>query len=476
MVVGGGVSGLAAAHRIGQALPNAEVLVLEASGRLGGSLHTAEVGGVVVDVGAEAMLNRRPEAVGLAREVGLGDALVHPATTAANLWNRGHLVPLPRTMMGVPLDLRALAGVISAKGLARAAMDSVLPPTELGDRDISIGDLVEERLGKEIVDRLVEPLLGGVYAGHAREISARAAVPQMVALLERERSLTRAAAAAVSDSGSPAGATTERPVFAGLRGGVGRLPDAIAAASGATLRTGATVRDLARRPEGGWNLVVGSTREPEVVQADAVVLATPARATARLLSDVAPSAALSLARIEHASMAIVTLAFPARTFPEVVGSGFLVPPADGRTVKASTFSFAKWDWVRDAGRGAGTAAGEGLLVLRCSLGRHREERTLQVSDEELVETASGDLADAIRLSVRPVDSHVQRWGGALPQYAVGHLDRVASVRRELETIAGLAVCGSAYDGIGIPACIASAELAVAKVLRDLETQGDTMEP
>ncbi len=458
-VVGGGVSGLAAAHRLGQELPDAEIVVLEAADRIGGSLHTAEVGGVVVDVGAEAMLNRRPEAVALASEVGLEADLVHPATISANLWNRGRLVPMPRTMMGVPLDLRALDGVISAKGLARAAMDAVLPATELGDRDVSVGDLVDERLGKEIVDRLVEPLLGGVYAGHARELSARAAVPQLVALLERDRSLTRAAAAA-TPSPDPA---TDRPVFAGLRGGVGRLPAAIAAASTATVRTGATVRDLAGRPEGGWNLVVGSTHDPEVLQADAVVLATPARATARLLSDVAPSAALALARIEYASMAIVTLAFPARAFPQVAGSGFLVPPVDGRSVKAATFSFAKWDWVRQAG----AATGEELLVMRCSLGRHREERTLQVDDEELVEIALRDLADAIGLSVRPADRHVQRWGGALPQYAVGHLDRVAGVRRELEGLTGLAVCGSAYDGIGIPACIAAARVAVAKIVGDL---------
>ncbi len=470
VVVGGGVSGLAASYRLGRALPDAEVVVLEGSGRLGGSLHTVEVGGVVVDVGAEAMLNRRPEAVGLAREVGLGADMVHPATTAAHLWNRGRLVPLPRTMMGVPLDLRALDGVISAKGLARAALDTVLPATELGDRDISIGDLVEERLGKEIVDRLVEPLLGGVYAGHAREISARAAVPQMVALLERERSLTRAAAAATA----PTGPVGEVPVFAGIRGGVGRLPGTLAAASGAVIRTGATVRDLARRSDGGWNLVVGSTRDPEVIQADAVVLATPARATARLLSDVAPSAALTLARIEYASMAIVTLAFPARGFPQVAGSGFLVPPVDGRSVKASTFSFAKWDWVREAGHGTGAAAAEEMLLIRCSLGRHREEKTLQVSDEELVEISLRDLTDAIGLSHRPAESHVQRWGGALPQYAVGHLDRVASVRREVDSIKGLAVCGSAYGGVGIPACIASADLAAAEVVRDLETRRETM--
>ena len=462
VVVGGGVSGLAAAYRLSRELPDAQVTVLEAAPHPGGSLRTAEVGGVVVDVGAEAMLNRRPEAVGLVEEIGLGEDLVHPATTTANLWSRGRLLPMPRTMMGVPLDLRALEGVISAKGLARAAMDAVLPATELGDRDVSVGDLVEERLGKEVVDRLVEPLLGGVYAGHARELSARAAVPQLVALLSRDRSLSRAAAAATPVT-DPA---TTPPVFAGLRGGVGRLVPALVAASGAEIRTGATVRDLARRPDGGWNLVVGSTHDPEVVQANAVVLATPARATARLLSDVAPSAALELARIEYASMAIITLAFAAHAFPHVAGSGFLVPPVDGRQVKAATFSFAKWDWVR----AAGSEDGEDLVLMRCSIGRHREEQVLQVPDEELVEIALHDLADAIGLSVRPVDAHVQRWGGGLPQYAVGHVARVVAVRRALAAVPTLGVCGSAYDGLGIPACIASADLAALKIAHDLAVE------
>lgn len=457
VVVGGGVAGLAAAYRLGRSMPHAHVRVLEASSRIGGSLRVAEVGGVAVDVGAEAMLNRRPEAVGLAREIGLVDDLVHPATTTANLWNRGVLVPMPRTLMGVPLDLRAVDGVLSTKGQARAALDAVLPATDLGDEDVSVGHLVEERLGKEVVDRLVEPLLGGVYAGHARELSARATVPQVVALLARDRSLSRAAAAA-----TPSVDGTAVPVFAGLRGGVGRLPLALAAlveAAGGDVHTGATVRDLAARPGGGWNLVVGSTRDPEVLHADAVVLATPARPTARLLSDVAPGAALDLARIQYASMAIVTLAFPARDFPSVAGSGFLVPPVDGRTVKAATFSAAKWEWIREAG-------GD-LVVMRCSIGRHREEQVLQVEDEELVRIALADLADAIGLSVPPADTHVQRWGGALPQYAVGHLGRVASVRRQLASVRGVAVCGSAYDGLGIPACIASAELAVSKILGDL---------
>jgi oxygen-dependent protoporphyrinogen oxidase len=452
-VVGGGIAGLAAAAHVRAARPDVDVLLLESSPEIGGKLRLGEVGGVVVDVGAEAMLNRRPEAVDLARAAGLGEDLVHPATITANLWTRGELVPMPRTLMGVPTDLKALAEsrVISKHGLARAAMDTVLPASSIGEGDTSIGGLVEERFGKEVVDRLVEPLLGGVYAGHAREISARAAVPQVVALLEQDRSLARAAGRAIS------GPASDVPVFAGVVGGVGRLPEAVARSAGIAVETGATVRDLARRPEGGWTLVVGSTREPRLVHADAVVLAVPAAPAARLLSDVAPTAALELARIEYASVAVVTLAFRVRDFPEVSGSGFLVPPVDRRSVKAATFSFAKWEWVREAGRGE-------LLVMRCSLGRHREEQQLQRSDEELVDLAVHDLADAIGLSVRPVDAHVQRWGGGLPQYAVGHVERVAAIRADVARLPGVAVCGAAYDGVGIPACISSGRRAADQVL------------
>jgi oxygen-dependent protoporphyrinogen oxidase len=456
VVVGGGIAGLAAAARVRAARPDAEVVVLESSPEIGGKLRLGEVAGVTVDVGAEAMLNRRPEAVDLTLASGLGDDIVHPATTAANLWSRGELLAMPRTLMGIPVDLKALAesGVISKPGLARAAMDAVLPASSLDGRDASIGALVEERFGKEIVDRLVEPLLGGVYAGHAREISARAAVPQVVALLDRDRSLTKAAARAIS------GPQSDIPVFAGIIGGVGRLPAAVAAASGAVVETGATVRDLVRRPDGGWTLVVGSTTEPRLVQADAVILAVPGPPAARLLSDVAPAAALDLARVEYASVAVVTLGFRVRDFPEVPGSGFLVPPVERRAVKAATFSFAKWGWVRDAGGGE-------VLLMRCSLGRHRDEHQLQKTDEELVEVALHDLADAIGLSVRPVDAHVQRWGGGLPQYAVGHLDRVAAIRAEVGRLPGLAVCGAAYDGVGIPACIASGQRAADEVLKAL---------
>jgi oxygen-dependent protoporphyrinogen oxidase len=464
VVIGGGIAGLAAAAQVLAERPDVEVVVLESSPDIGGKLRLGEVGGVVVDVGAEAMLNRRPEAVDLTIAAGLGDDIVHPAATTANLWTRGDLLPMPRTLMGIPTDLKALADskVISKTGLARAAMDAVLPASSLEGRDESIGGLVEERFGKEVVDRLVEPLLGGVYAGHAREISARAAVPQVVALLDRDRSLTKAAARATS------GPPSETPIFAGISGGVGRLPGAVVEAAGIRVETDATVRDIARRPEGGWTLVVGSTREPRLVQADAVILAVPGPPAARLLSDVAPVAALELARIEYASVAVVTFAFRARDFPTVAGSGFLVPPVDRRAVKAATFSFAKWDWVR--------ATGGDVLLMRCSLGRHREEHQLQKTDEELVDVALHDLADAIGLSVRPIDAHVQRWGGGLPQYAVGHLDRVATIRTEVGRLPGLSVCGAAYDGVGIPACIASGQRAAREVLAVLAAPAPTPKP
>lgn len=459
VVVGAGIAGLAAAASLKRQAPGVRVTVLEGSPSIGGKLALAEVAGMTVDVGAEAMLNRRPEATDLARSGGLGDQLVHPSATSANLWSRGQMYPMPRTLMGVPTDARALAesGVISKAGLARAALDAVMPATRIGEHDVSVGWLVEERFGREVVDRLVEPLLGGVYAGHARELSARATVPQVVALLDRDRSMLRSAAAATS-------ATSDAPLFAGLIGGMGRLPAAVAASVDVDIRTNATVRDLARRTGEGWNLVVGSARDAQVIQADAVILATPARTAARLLSDVVPDAALELGRIEYASMAIVTMAFRRRDLPATTGSGFLVPPVDGRDIKAVTYSFAKWDWVTEAGRG------EDLAVLRCSIGRHRDERALQVDDTELVQVALEDLSAAINLCVRPVDWHVQRWGGALPQYTVGHLDRVRRVRSAVAKNTGLAVCGAAYDGLGIPACIASANLAVGLVLDDLLTR------
>ena len=449
-VVGGGITGLAAAQFAARA--GWRVTLLEATTNLGGKLELGGVAGVPVDLGAESILARRPEGTALAEEVGLGDDIVHPATTAAGIYSRGELHPLPGgQLMGVPGDLRALAasGILNAAALTRVRADRLLPRTPV-EGDVAIGEYVAKRLGRDVVDRLVEPLLGGVYAGHADRLSLAATVPQLVPLATAGTSLTNGVRDLLARP-SAAG-----PVFAGIRGGVGRLPIAVSADAekyGADIRTGIGVSKLTRSGgRAGWRLEL---TDGTAFDADAVVLAVPAPAASRLLAGLAPAASAPLAEIEYASMAIVTFAFPAAAIGAdgLPGSGFLVPPVDGRAIKASTFSSAKWPWLAHA-------AGN-LVILRASLGRHGEEHDLDRDDADLAKAALADLADAIGLAGVPVDTHVQRWIGALPQYAVGHLDRVASVRAALPD--NVAVAGAAYDGVGIPACIASARRAVATV-------------
>jgi oxygen-dependent protoporphyrinogen oxidase len=438
VVVGGGVAGLVAARDL--AAGGRSVLVLEGSPEVGGKLRLGTIAGVQVDVGAESMLARRPEAVGLVAELGID--LVHPVAGSSQLWTRGAMRPLPRTLLGVPLDLDQLAAsaVLSDEGLERARHETVRP---LEEDDVSVADLLGSRLGPEVVDRLAEPLLGGVYAGHASNLSAYAAMPQVVALLREHGSLLAAAAAVPPAS--------EEPVFGGIAGGLGLLPRALAVSPGVEVRTSAPVRGLSRASS-GFRLTVGSARTPETVDTGQVVLATPAAPTARLLEETAPDAAGELAAIEYASMAIVTMAV--RSLEVDGSSGFLVPAVDGRQIKAATYSFSKWEWV---------GAVSDLRILRASLGRHREEATLQATDDELVARVVADLAAATGQPIEPVDVHVQRWGGALPQYAVGHLDRVARIRRAVAEVPGLEVCGAAYDGVGIPAVIGSARRAAARM-------------
>jgi oxygen-dependent protoporphyrinogen oxidase len=255
------------------------------------------------------------------------------------------------------------------------------------------------------------------------------------------------------------------PVFAGIRGGIGRLPAAVAAASGAEVRTSSTVREL-RRTATGWSLVVGRADAPTTLSADAVVLATPAPATARLLDRVAPQAAADLRDIEVASVAVVTLAVPVASIAaELPGSGCLVPPVEGRAVKAATWSSRKWGWVAEA-------AGPGTAVLRCSFGRHRESALLQRDDAELVRLAVDELGDAVGVRGQVSDALVTRWGGGLPQYAVGHVARVERVRRAVADVRGLEVCGAPYEGIGIAACIADGQRAADRMLAGLDAPQD----
>jgi oxygen-dependent protoporphyrinogen oxidase len=451
VVVGGGISGLAAAWFAAAA--GYDVIVLEAAPRIGGKLQVEEVGGVAVDVGAEAMLTARPEGVDLLTAAGLAGERIAPRTTTAQVRAGGHNHPLPaKTMFGIPSSVEAVraAGVLSDAGLAALTAEPGRPPLPPLTGDVSVGALVRDRFGDEVVDRLVEPLLGGVYAGRADDLSLRATMAKLAGALESGGSLL-AAARAVTDVGTRA--PSAGPIFTSVTGGLGRLPGVLAGAGGFAVRTGTTVRAIRRTPT-GFALDCGAAPAPELVTADAVIVAAPAAKAARLLGTVAPAAAAELGAIDSASMAIVSFAFADVAPP--AGSGLLVGAGERLATKAVTLSSQKWPL--DAGR---------LTLLRASVGRVGEPLALQFNDVELIELVRRELRPLLGIEATPVDARVTRWGGGLPQYAVGHAERIARVRASVASVPGLAVCGAAYDGVGIPACIGSARAAVDRVVASI---------
>lgn len=455
-VVGGGITGLTAAYRLRESLgPRAEIVLIDGADRLGGKVRTAELAGAPFDVGAEAFLVRRPEVLRLSDSLGIGDAVVHPGTARATVRAGGRTRPLPAgTVMGVPASADSVRDVLSDAGVAAAAAEAALPPLRLGGADVSVGKLLRERVGDEVVDRLVEPLLGGVYAGSADVLGLRATIPALAAALDAGAgSVTAAAAASLPPSGGPA-----RPVFGAFRGGYRLLVERLAAAAAAEARLGLPVRSLARTDR-GWRLEIGSAPSPQALDADAVVLAVPAPSARRLLSGVVETAAQRFAAIDVASMVVVGLALPPGTaLPEA--SGVLIARdethADGTPFTAKAFTFSGRKWPHLAGTG-------GEVLLRASVGRFGSAGELRFEDAELLRRVRADLAELTGVTAQPVDSAVVRWGGGLPQYRSGHLDVVLDVERAVAAVPGLAVAGAALHGVGVPACIATAESAASEV-------------
>ncbi|MFI7437044.1 protoporphyrinogen oxidase [Micromonospora haikouensis] len=459
-IVGGGITGLAAAVRLADRAPaGTEVTVYEQSGVLGGKLRTGELAGGPVEFGAESFLMRDPAggesaAVTLVRRLGLAGDIVHPSVGQAALAVDGGLRPIPGgTLVGVPGDLAKVAAV--AEPAADADRDEGRPLLAPG-ADVSVGALVRARFGDAVADRLVDPMLGGVYAGRADGLSLATTMPALARAARVEHTLVGAVRAAQAAAPRAPG----EPVFGTLAGGLSRLVEAAATAGGATIRRTAAVRELTRTAT-GWRLTVGPTRDPELVDADAVLLAVPARPAARLLAgvaDLAPEAVATVGALDYASVALVTLALPRPELPAL--SGFLVPATEGLLVKASTFFTTKWGHL---------ARPDGLALVRASVGRYGEEASLQVTDEDLVEAVHRELSKVLGTPLpAPVASHVQRWGGALPQYTPGHLDRVAAVRAALRGAhPTLALAGAGYDGVGIPVCVRSGETAAEEIITAL---------
>lgn len=447
-VVGGGITGLATAWFLrhgteGPSGPPPEVVLLEASDRLGGKILSVPFDGLTLDVGADAFLARRPEAERLARRLGLGDDLVAPRSGQVWLWVRDGLHPLPeRTVFGVPSDARTLlGGVVGPATVARTvaeALSRVAPP----EGDVSIAELIEPRLGREVLDVLVEPLLGGVYAGSVDRLSARATTPMLTEAANHPGGLVAGCRAHRRRA-----VGTDAPVFLTVEGGLGRMVGRLAAGMGEAVRLRTPVRRLARLRD-RWQLRTG-TGDLEV---DDVVLATPAHVTAPLLAGPAPGAASPMMDIDHASVAVVTLAFDhddTRQVPD--GSGMLVPRTEGRLVKAATWSSGKWPHL----------AGADHWLLRCSVGRIDDDRGLDLDDAALADRVEAEVRSALGIDGLAVSRRVTRWDRALPQYDVGHLERVVAIREALPP--GLHVVGAGYDGIGIAPCVAAAGTVAARL-------------
>lgn len=467
-VIGGGIAGLSAAHRLlsaGPAEATPKVTVFEGRDRLGGWVRSESFAGRAVDFGPDSLLVRTPWAAELCRELGIDDELVAPGAGASRLLLGGKLKVLPAGILaglpGGPLPF-VRSGLLGPFGLLRAALDLVLPAWRAPAADESIGSLIRRRLGSQVLSRVIDPLLGGVHAGRCDDLSLAATAPQIAAAARADRSLLRGLRKTAPPA--PAPGSKPRPVFMGPRDGMQRIADALVGAiesAGGELQTGALVTALEHGEAGRIRVVVEGA---DPVEYDAVVLAVPARAAAALLRAHVPRSAEALEDLQYASVAQVALAYRPEDLPALPdGTGFLVPRGEGTLVTACTFLDQKWpERDRDAVDPLADAT-----VIKCSVGRVDDPRFIDLTDEQIVRKVHDDLARILGFpaGAGPIDQRVFRAVRGLPQYTPGHLDRVTDLEGELiSAFPRLALAGAAYRGTSVPLCIRQGRDAADLVL------------
>ncbi|HEV2757278.1 MAG TPA: protoporphyrinogen oxidase [Actinomycetota bacterium] len=449
-VAGGGITGLVTARAVLRA--GLDVVLLEAGDDAGGKIVTKSLGGVAVEGGPDSFLARDEWGVELCRSIGLGNELVSPAVFGGLVWSRGRLHPLPRGLVsGIPtLPFSILrTGLLSRRGALRAVTD-LFNSKPLTGRDVSVGALVRDRLGDEVLERLVDPLLAGTRAGDADEMSLAAAAPDLDMVARRHRSLILG----LRTWGPDTPGKTAPPVFMAPIGGMSRIVGALKTElHDADVRYGSAVESVARDGK-GFRL---ETRSGDV-RADGVVLAAPAYAAARQVAALDPGASQALASIPYASVAVVALLYPRSAgAPPAKGSGMLVPRVEGRTIAACTWYSTKWP----------TSAPADGFLLRAVVGRSGRHPALDLADDELVAAVHEDLAGMLGLKGQPTVHLVTRWERGLPQYLVGHLDRVTGAELALAQHGPLFLAGAGYRGSGIPDCIKGATEVAAAVVNAL---------
>ena len=461
VVIGGGVSGLAAARKLLQSASPPRVTIIERDTRFGGKIRTERTDDFVIEGGPDSFLSGKPRGVGLANELGLGETLigVTPQPHRAFILYRDAFFPIPEGLTGlVPTKLGPVArsGLLSPRGKARLALDYVLPKHDAEDE--ALGAFVRRRLGDEAWERLVEPLMAGIYAADGDQLSLAATFPQLQAAEREHGGLIKGVVAARQNA--PASNGPARPPFLTPAGGLVALVESLTGLlrrGGAVLRPGARAVSLSQPVLGGLYEIAMEGEAP--LQADAVILATPAHVAGDLLAGLDPILSQDLAEIPHSSTAIVTLAYRTEQIARpLTGHGYVVPRVVGGPILACTWSSRKW-----AGR-----APEGWELLRVFLGRAGNgEALLEFDDDTLLALAQAEVASRLGASGSPGLGRVQRWPLGMPQYLLGHPERILRVEAALAGHAGLELAGNALRGVGIPDVIRSGEDAAERVLREL---------
>jgi oxygen-dependent protoporphyrinogen oxidase len=452
VVIGAGMAGLAAADHLAAA--GVDVTLLEATGRLGGKVHTTSFAGRPLDMGAEVLVTREPTAVALCRELSLEDDLVTPSSSRAYVWTRHGLRPLPSdALTRLPGRLGELlrSRLLSPLGVLRCGWDMVAP-SRAPDGDVAIGAIVRSRLGREVLEQIVDPLLGGIHAGRCDTLSAQALAPHFLGALRTGKGLVRGLRAAAMPAAGPA--------FATLRNGLGSLAAALgerAQDAGASVQLGVSAIAVGNSYSGG---AVVAQRDGDALEAAACVLATPAGNASQMLAGAAPAAAAELATIVHAPAAVVALAYPEGSLDGLpAGTGF-VTSGEERMVRACTWSSSKWVHLR----------GDPPIV-KAFVGRAGAPAPV-LGDLELAAAVHREIAGALALRHAPIDLHVERFGAAIPQYRVGHLARVDRIEAALPP--HIAVAGASYRGAGVGACVRSGQAAANRVLAHLGVTPDDL--
>jgi protoporphyrinogen/coproporphyrinogen III oxidase len=459
IIIGGGAAGLTAAYYLQKEVNEKnlpiEILLIEASHRLGGKMQTVVRDGFTIERGPDSFLARKTSMIRLAKEVGMEDQLVPNSTGKSYVLVNKKLYPMPGgSIMGIPTQVGPFmtTGLFSIPGKLRAAADFILPRSESG-KDQSLGKFFRRRLGDEVVENLIEPLLSGIYAGDIDQMSLMATFPQFYEVEQKHRSLILGMKkTAPSQPKQPAAKTkSTKGGFLTFKTGLQSFAEAIEAKlDPKTILKGHRVENITKIN----NKYEVYLNNGEMLVADSIIAATPHKVTQSMFSEFGFFEPLK--SVPSTSVATVAMAFPAEAIKQDIdGTGFVVSRNNDYSITACTWTHKKWEHSTPKGK----------VLLRCYVGRAGDETIVDLSDDQIIKIVLDDLKKTMDITMSPEFSVVSRWKNAMPQYTVGHKQRMAAIMEGMKReLPGVFLAGASYGGVGVPDCIDQGEAAVEAVL------------